>query len=419
MTTMKKEKIALFRFAVIFPLLREDLPRGEQTRLMEEICAQEYEIPFSTRTRIAKSTLLSWLTAYKAKRELESLMPKGRSDKGGYRALNDDTVATLKEYRSKYPNVPLTTIVKMANDAGEISLIPESSMSSVYRLFREWEKEKLSPNEDLRRFEMESCNDCWMLDAMVGPEVLVEVGNRKVHRKTYCFGFIDDKSRFITHAEFYMDQKCESLLDCMWKAFNKNGLPRKIFTDNASAMKDIRLQEGLADLEVVISYAKPYKASSKAKIERFWKTLRMQFLPLLPRDGSLTLRELNKRLDSFVNSYNNRYHSGIGCAPSERYFEDLKAVRTAPNELPKHFRKKIERTVSLSRTVSIENILYQVPMGYAKKRLVIRYMNLEDKIEAFFEEKSIGYLKPVDLVANANSHRKGSDTDSDKKEDKE
>ena len=405
MTTMKQEKIAIFRFGVIFPLLREDLEYGEKSKLIEEICAKEYEIPFSTRTKITSSTVLHWLALYNENHDFEALMPKGRSDKGGYRSLDDETVTTLKNFKEKHPDTPLTTLVKMANEEGLIGHIPEKSMSSVYRLFKEWEHTKLSPNADMRRFEMESCNDCWMLDAMVGPEVCVDDNGKKKMKRTYCFGFIDDKSRFMTHAEFYMDQKADSLLDCLWKALNKNGLPRMIFTDNGSAMKDARLQQGLADLEVNLSYAKPYKGSSKAKIERWWRTLRMQFLPLLPEDGSLTLRELNKQLDSFVDSYNKRYHSGIGCSPAERYFEDLKAIRPAPAELPKHFRKKIERTVSLARTVSIEKTLYEVPLGYAKKKLVIRYMDLNGKIEAFYNGKSIGYLKPVNLVANANAHR--------------
>lgn len=413
MTTMKQEKIAMFRFGIIFPLLRDDLEYGEKSRLMDEICAKEYEIPFSGRTRITRSTLNSWLAAYRKDNDFEALMPKGRSDKGGYRSLDDETVVTLKRYRTEHPDIPLTTLVRMANEEGSIGFIPESAMASVYRLFKEWEDARLSPEEDMRRFEMESCNDCWMLDAMVGPSVLVEEGGRKAHRKAYCFGFIDDKSRFITHAEFYLDQKSDSLLDCLWKALNKNGLPRMIFTDNGSAMKDMRLQEGLADLEVNLSYARPYKGSSKAKIERFWRTLRMQFLPLLPQDGSLTLRDLNRRLDAFVASYNRRYHSGIGCSPAERYFDDLKAVRPAPAELPKHFRKRIERTVSQARTVSIENILYQVPMGYARKRLSIRYMDLNDRVEAFYKDRSIGFLKPVDLVANANSHRQGAREEED------
>lgn len=402
---MKREKIALFRFAVIFPLLDDGLKRGEQRRLIDEICSKDYRIPFSTRTKISPNTVVSWLGAYRKARSIESLMPKGRKDKGGCRALDDETVVVLKNLRQKNPEVPLTTVVRDAIASGEITSFREENMPSVYRLFKEWEKTSKSSQEDMRRFEMESCNDCWMLDAMVGPKCRYHGEDGQERTGTaYCFALIDDKSRFITHAEFYRDQRTESLLDCMWKAFNKCGLPRMVFTDNGSAMRDIRLRLGLADLEVDLKYARPYKGASKAKIERYWRTLRMQFLPSIEAAGPLALQELNSRLRSYIDAYNNRYHSGIGCSPAERYHEDIRAVRPAPLDFPKLFRHRIERKVSKARTVQVDNILFEVPIGYMDKKIEIRYSGLDD-VEAFFDGSSIGKLKKVNLNANAHARR--------------
>ena len=39
------EKIALFRYGLIAPLVLEPLPRGELTRRAQEIAARHYEIP--------------------------------------------------------------------------------------------------------------------------------------------------------------------------------------------------------------------------------------------------------------------------------------------------------------------------------------------------------------------------------------
>lgn len=65
-------------------------------------------------------------------------------------------------------------------------------------------------------------------------------------------------------------------------------------------MRDTRLKMGLADLEVQLSYSAAYRPQGK-KIERFWRTLRMQFLPTLPPEGEFTLYELNRRaMTSFV-----------------------------------------------------------------------------------------------------------------------
>jgi hypothetical protein len=41
----KAEKVALFRYGLIAPLVLESLPRGELTRRAQEIAARHYEIP--------------------------------------------------------------------------------------------------------------------------------------------------------------------------------------------------------------------------------------------------------------------------------------------------------------------------------------------------------------------------------------
>jgi hypothetical protein len=56
----RAEKIALFRYALIAPLVLETLPRGELTRRAEEIAARKYEMPYSERTSLSVDTVLDW-----------------------------------------------------------------------------------------------------------------------------------------------------------------------------------------------------------------------------------------------------------------------------------------------------------------------------------------------------------------------
>ena len=407
MTNQKKEHVALFRFGVIFPLLNEGLSPGERTRIIEEICAKSHKIPFSTRTKITRSTVYLWYSTYLKRRNIEDLQPKERNDSGIARAMTDEQAAELRKLRSSNPEIKLSTLVEIARDNGVFAPGEVIPMSAVYRMFSEW-KHSTDYDKEMLRFEMESCNDCWMLDAMHGPKVLVGEGLNRKTATAKCFAFIDDKSRLIAHAQFYADETADSLLDCMWTAFNKRGLPRKVFTDNGQAMRDTRLALGLADLEVQLSFSQPYKPQGKAKIERFWRTLRMQFLPRIPSEP-ITLYELNKFLDAYIEEYNNRYHSGIGMSPMERYMGDIKAVRPAPQNLPSHFRTRVERTVSKCRTVSIDGVLFEVPMGYAGYKIELRYFSLDGIIEAYMDGKKIGVAERVNLVANSNAHRKGGD----------
>src|ERR1035441_8463609 len=61
----KTEKVALFRYGLIAPLVLETLPRGELTRRAQQIAARLYDIPHSTRRQVSVDTLLDWSLRYR------------------------------------------------------------------------------------------------------------------------------------------------------------------------------------------------------------------------------------------------------------------------------------------------------------------------------------------------------------------
>ena len=80
----RKSIIAVFRYGVIsdFVGIRK-LPRGEKEKLLQEKSTCMWDIPFSGRSRISRSTILHWLRRYlKAGRQINSLYPEEREDKG-------------------------------------------------------------------------------------------------------------------------------------------------------------------------------------------------------------------------------------------------------------------------------------------------------------------------------------------------
>jgi hypothetical protein len=82
----KKKQIAVFRFGVISDFVnRSSMARGEQERLLREKCERQWHIPFSMRTRLAPSTILSWIRHYKeGGGRLESLYPHSRRTSPGH-----------------------------------------------------------------------------------------------------------------------------------------------------------------------------------------------------------------------------------------------------------------------------------------------------------------------------------------------
>ena len=75
----KKEKIALFRFGVISRLLWVKEDERQQEALLREILSTPWEIPFSRRTVLGRSTVLEWLKKYRdSGGRIESLEPQSR-----------------------------------------------------------------------------------------------------------------------------------------------------------------------------------------------------------------------------------------------------------------------------------------------------------------------------------------------------
>jgi len=91
----KAEKVALFRYGLIAPLVLETLPRGELTRRAQEVAARLYDIPNSNRRQVSVDTLLDWTLRYR-RNGLAALSPKPRQDRGQTRAVAPDTAALIE-----------------------------------------------------------------------------------------------------------------------------------------------------------------------------------------------------------------------------------------------------------------------------------------------------------------------------------
>lgn len=99
-------------------------------------------------------------------------------------------------------------------------------------------------------------------------------------------------------------------------------------------------------------------------------------------------------------------HSSIKMTPTERFSSALIIPRFAPPLMPELFRCRCERKVSEARTVKINSMLYEVPVGYSKKKLELRYFYIDSDIEAFYQGKSLGFIHPVNMNRNVTAYRK-------------
>jgi len=410
MTEEQKKHIALFRFGVIGELVgRRDLSWGERERTIRQLSQRQWQIPGSARTRIGCTTIREWLHRYEQSgAKIESLFPKGRSDAGSSRRLDEETEAALVNLKRELAEASLPSLLAVARRRKIIGPRFEVSKQTLYRLFARYGlNEAKAPEQDRRRFEVGSPNELWQSDCMHGPRVMVD-GKLK---PSFLFGLIDDHSRLIPHAQFYLRENIDCYQDCLIQAFAKRGLPRKLFVDNGPSFRSERLRYACASLGVALIYAKPYSGASKGKIERLWRTVRMQLLERIPE--ALSLQELNERLQRWIDTdYHVRPHGSTAQTPLERYLKAIELIRPAPKSLRDFFRTPAFRTVDRNTsTVNFAGKLYQAPTGLAGKRVQLLYDEQDPaRIEVLYDNTSRGFLVPLNPEINSRVRRAGGET---------
>lgn len=400
----QKKQIAVFRFGVIHEFVGGAvLDYGEQQRLLKDKCARKWQIPYSNRTRISRTAMLGWIKRYKESGEkLESLYPKDRHDRQSSRAIDGPTAENLMALRKNMPGATVPALIQAMQRRSLISPGTRLKTTTVYRFLHSQKLMRpLTAYPDRRKFEAELPNDLWQSDVMHGPLVSAEPRQRKA----YLIAFIDDHSRLVPHARFYLSEKLEDFLHAFEKALLKRGLPRKLYVDNGAAYRSRHLEYISASLGIALVHARPYQPQGKGKIERFYRRVRQQFMPLLT--GPLGLDELNERFEAWLRQdYHAKIHSAIGTTPLERFTSRMQCIRPAPENLSDHFRTLARRRVAKDRTLTLNGRLFEAPVALIGQRVDLLYHpDCPQKVEVRLSEKSYGYLQPVALAVNCRVKR--------------
>jgi hypothetical protein len=212
-------------------------------------------------------------------------------------------------------------------------------------------------------------------------------------------------SRLIPHAQFYLWENLESFRDCLLQALEKRGLPRRLYVDNGSAFRSNRLKYACARLGVALLHSAPYTPEGRGKIERFFRTVRMQLIPLLAEN--LSLEKLNEQLHTWIDGdYHQRIHSTTGQTPLQRYLAHLALLRSAPKDLHDYFRMVVRRKVDKDRTVTVNGKLFEAPVGLIGKHVTLLYHPHDpQRVEVLFEEQPQGFLIPLNSGVNSRVRR--------------
>ena len=400
----EKMQVAVFRFAVISDfVIGTQMTRAEKRRLMRDKCARKWQIPFSEKTRLTIGTINRWCRLYKdSNGDLKSLQPKDRCDQGKSRAMDEDTCLSLIELKLESPAFTVPQLVEHMNQQNRVSPGIVLNNSTVYRFLHQQNLVDLPIKKpvDRRKFEAELPNDLWQSDVMHGPKVDV---NGKM-RKSYLIAVIDDHSRLITHGQFYLSEALHSYLQAFENALAKRGLPRKLYVDNGAAFRSRHLEYICASLAIALIHSKPYQPQGRGKIERFFRTVRGQFLTGFKGQ---TLNELNDAFEHWLSHiYHQRKHSSTKQTPIARFAANLQCLRAAPDNLHDYFRIVARRKVNKDRSITLDGRLYEGPVALIGKRVELLYHQSQpEQVEVKYQNKSFGMLVAVNLNVNCRIKR--------------
>jgi putative transposase len=398
----KSEKIALFRYGLIATLVLEKLPRGELTRRARELADHDYDIPYSDRRRVSVDTLIEWAVRYRTG-GLEALGPHARSDRGRSRVITPQVAQLIERLKRENPHRTGTTLLREMALSSEAGTAPLSE-SSLYRFLknRGLTTRQLLTKTGHKKFEAEYANQIWQSDVMYGPYVERPGGGKM---QSFLCAVLDDASRLIPHAHFYADQGLDSLLDCLRHAMAARGIPVRLYVDNGKIYRSQQLARIGASIGILIVHTPPYQPEGRGKIERFFRTVREQFLASVDRQQVRTLEDLNSRFQVWLDSaYQRVNHSSLDTTPLQRWQRDIEQIRQLPpsTDLARLFFYRLDRLVRRDSTILIYNRFFEVPPHLAGRRVEVRFDPLDlNRMEVYCDGQLAGAARPVDAVVNA------------------
>jgi transposase InsO family protein len=403
------EAVALARFSLISKvqeLLGQHVPLKVALETVASSSPQA-EGPGSTRS-LPVRTLEDWWYAYQHG-GFAALHPKARSDRGVPRKLNPEQERLIVAQVRTHPAIPIKVLYRQWKQ--QDPSLP--ALSAIYRALQRHDLNQRSRHYLMRQaiggptkaFEAPLVNELWMVDFSPGP--FLHLAGQKKATSTHLCAIIDDHSRVLAHAAYYLRADTRSFHCSFKEAIVRRGVPRKLYTDQGGPFINDHTRVICANLGIRLLHAKPYHAWSKGKIERFFHTVQQDFEATLrlPGQNPATLEQLNGRLWDWIQTvYHVRHHEGIGMSPQERFARGSAQVRPLdPHlDLERLFYAQLLRVVRKDGTVRLNNDLYEVDLALRGLEVRLRFDPWSlARVEVDYRGQNFGLARKVDRQLNS------------------
>jgi len=346
----RQDRWARFRFSIIGPLLSAPPDSGQLQIELAALAKKEWRHPISgLPATFALSTIERWF--YKARNEnnpVSALQTKRRSDAGRSLALSPALKQLVQTQYREHPSwsyqLHFDNVGSLIKKMPELGTLPSYNSLRRYMQSNGYYKhrgrrrhtpgaiiaaERLEARE-VRSYEIDYVHGLWHLDFHHGSRRIL--GRDGQWHKPLLLAILDDRSRLICHAQWYLDETTETLVHGFMQALQKRGLPRALMSDNGSAMVAAEFTEGLERLGILHQKTLPHSPYQNGKQENFWVQIEGRLMAMLEGVEELSLQLLNESTIAWVEfEYHRKLHSEIAATPLERYLQGPDVGRPSPD----------------------------------------------------------------------------------------
>jgi putative transposase len=389
----RRRETGLFRYTLIRDAADPGLSKAQRGRLLRALADREHVGPDGRLVRVSRTTLGRWVRAYRDG-GFDALVPQPRVVPVRTPAKTLELAFALKRER---PERTAAQVHEIMLAAGGPTPGLRTLQTHLARAGLNVRADGRSPGKVYGRFEAAARNELWTGDGLHGPVLAGATARRAV-----LLAFIDDHSRLLVGWRWGTGEDVFRLEAALRAGLMSRGVPAAILVDRGSAFVSHQLLRASAVLGVKLIHASPRAATTKGKIERFFRTVRDQFLVEI--DDGVELAELNRLFSAWLEVvYHRRTHSETGQTPLERFDAAGAPPLPTPALLREAFLWSEERTVTKTATVSLHGNSYEVDPALVGRKVELVFDPFDlTRIEVRYQHRPMGLAVP--LVIGRHTH---------------
>jgi putative transposase len=397
---------ALFRYQLVSAVQTRVLAGIALSEAIRDVIALPHPDACGRLREVSKRTLYRWLDAYQ-QQGVEGLEPAQRTRIADSAVLPVELLNFLRAEKQADPEASVPELIRRARGRGLLAEDETMSRVSVWRACRRMGlplvRVRRPIDQDVRAW---SYPHRMLMVLADGKHFRAGVGRlRRV-----ALHFIDDATRFGLAAAVDTSENTEVFLRGLHQTISRWGLMKALYLDQGPGFISEDTYQVVARLGIKLIHGTTAYPQGHGKVERFHWTAYQHHLRGLDRNPEIdpAPSALELRLCHWLHEvYNHNPHESLDQqTPHQRWHGDPHELDFPRDRqwLDAQFLLTIERRVTNDNLIPYNDVNYELPRGYAGRRIPITRHLLDGTLSITHEGRQV-VLHPVDTTANAYARR--------------